>query len=427
MLNYAILPMPVKTVLVTLLFLLLCTGVSAYLYVHKKQNRSKKLLLLLCTLVISAMMLLYASLIPAERAKPNIPDIALWFSAQPLVLPLLTACIVTAFFFVTILEEWLRRRTAITPSSIKESLDHLNTGLCFALPNGLVLLTNHRMNELSHVLFEKHIQNANLFWKALQSSEVASGIARLSSGDHPEFSLTDGSIWSFKFEKLDSVIQITAADTTMQHQLLGELQVRNRELEAMCERIRSYGEKVDEYITARERLDTRVNLHGFLGQSLLMTRHYLQNKTGDRQKIIDIWQHNVDILRLEAEPQQEADSLASLQSAAQAIGIQVHVIGALPSNRHLRRLIASIGAEALTNAVRHAGASQLFIDTHNTETSYIIRYTNDGAAPSSPIAEGGGLTTARRKIEAAGGSMRIEHAPRYTLILTFEREVNPLG
>ena len=424
MLNYANLPMPGKTLLVTLLFLLLCTGVSTCLYVRKKQSRSQKLLLLLCTLAISTALLLYASLIPSERAKHNIQDIALRFAAQPLFLPLLAACLISAFFFVTIREEWIRRRSAITPSSIKESLDHLNTGLCFALPNGLVLLTNHRMNELSHILFKKHIQNANLFWQALCEMQPSGSAAH---GDSIELNLPDNSRFTFRRENLRSFVQITASDTTRQHQLIGELQAKNNELEAMSARIRDYGEQVDDYVIARERLETRVNLHGFLGQALLMTRHHLLTQSGNSQRIIDLWQRNIDVLRLEVEPQQESDSFASLQSAAQAIGMQVHIIGTLPSDRQLRSLIASIGAEALTNAVRHAGASQLFIDTHNTETGYVIRYTNDGTVPPYPIVEGGGLTTTRRKTEAAGGSMRIEHVPRYALILTFEREVNPLG
>ena len=423
MLNYASLSMPFKTLLVTVLFLSLCTGVCTSILVGRKQGKLCQLFLILSTASLAAMMLLYTSIIPAERAKPNIPSIAIGFAELPVLFPVLLWLLILFFLIHVIVTEIKRRSTAITLSSIKESLDHLQTGLCFSLPNGLILLSNHRMNELSHQLFGQPLQNANLFWKALQSGETASGVSRLSASDHPEFSLADDSIWTFKFEKLDSVIQITAAQTTRQHQLLSELQVRNRELEAMSERIRSYGEKVDEYITARERLDTRVNLHGFLGQSLLMTRHYLQSKTGDRQNILDIWQHNVDILRLEAEPQQEADSLASLQSAAKAIGMQVHVHGSLPPNPSHRRLIASIGAETLTNAVRHAGATQLFIDAEETNTTYVIRYTNDGVPPDHAVSEGGGLGSARRKSEAAGATMQSEASPRFALILSFEQEV----
>lgn len=381
------------------------------------------IVLLVCTAAIAVMLLLYASVIPAERAPAHIPPLSLWFEQQSSIFSLLVWMVIAAFFGMVIVEENNRRKKAITPSSIKESLDHLETGLCFSQPNGLVMLTNHRMNELSHTIFGRALQNANLFWTALVSDQPVSGVKRIAAGEQPEFQLPDDTIWTFHRETLDGVIQITAADTTRQHQMLDELRSKHRDLEEMNARIRSYGDKVDEYVIARERLETRVNLHGFLGQALLMTRHYLQYESGDAKRIIDIWQRNIDVLRLEAEPQQETDSLTSLRNAARVIGMRVHVNGQLPENPQQRKLIAAIGAEALTNAVRHAGAKQLWIDVEENETAHIIRYTNDGATPSSPVTEGGGLSTARRKIEASGGRMRFETKPRFMLTIIFEKGV----
>ena len=77
----------------------------------------------------------------------------------------------------------------------------------------------------------------------------------------------------------------------------------------------------------------------------------------------------------------------------------------------------------LTNAVRHAGATQLFIDAQESANAYVVRYTNDGVLPDHAITEGGGLGSARRKTEAAGGSMQIEASPRFALILSFDKEV----
>ena len=57
------------------------------------------------------------------------------------------------------------------------------------------------------------------------------------------------------------------------------------------------------------------------------------------------------------------------------------------------------------------------------EAAHVIRYTNDGTVPAGPITEGGGLSTARRKIEAAGGQMRIETKPQFVLIIIFEKGV----
>jgi len=119
--------------------------------------------------------------------------------------------------------------------------------------------------------------------------------------------------------------------------------------------------------------------------------------------------------------------MASLQNAASAIGMQVHVNGQLPENAQQRKLIAAIGAETLTNAVRHAGAKQLWIDVEETEASHVIRYTNDGTVLNASVTEGGGLSTARKKIEAAGGLMRIETTPQFVLTIIFEKGVTMDG
>ena len=423
MMNYASLPMAWKTVIVTLFFLTMIAGICVCILVGKKQGRAKQLLLMLCTSMMAMMLLLYASVIPAERAPAHIPAVSLWFEQQNVILPLLVWLAISAFFTLVTIDAVNQRKKAITPSSVKESLDQLETGLCFSQPNGLVLLTNHRMNELSHAIFGKAIQNANLFWEALVNDPPVEPVTRITLGEQPEFRLADGVIWTFHHETLKGAVQITAADTTHQHQLVDELQSKHCELKEMNARIRSYGDKVDEYVIARERLETRVNLHGFLGQALLMTRHYLQYENGNPRKIIDIWQRNIDVLRLEAEPQQTTDSMTSLQNAASAIGMQVHVNGRLPENAQTRKLIAAIGAETLTNAVRHAGARQLWISVEETEAAHVIRYTNDGTVPDGTVKEGGGLSAVRRKTEAAGGQMHIETFPRFVLTIILEKGV----
>lgn len=423
MITFASLPMALKTIIATSFFMTMIAGICVCILVGRKQGRVKQFLLMLCTSVNAAMLLLYASVIRAERAPDNIPAVSLWFEQRNVILPLLIWLAISTFVIMAIIDAINLRKKVITPSAIKESLDQLETGLCFSQPNGLVLLTNHRMNELSHVIFGTAIQNANLLWKALISDQPVEAVTRIAFGEQPEFRLPDGTIWTFHRETLKGAIQITAADTTHQHQLVDELQSKHRELKEMNARIRSYGDKVDEYVSARERLETRVNLHGFLGQALLMTRHYLQYENGNPQKIIDIWQRNIDVLRLEAEPQQTTDSMTSLQNAANAIGMQVHVNGHLPENAQTRKLIAAMGAETLTNAVRHADARQLWIDVEETETAHVIRYTNDGTVPEGPIAEGGGLSTVRRKIEAAGGTISIEAEPQFVLTIIFQKGV----
>ena len=83
--------------------------------------------------------------------------------------------------------------------------------------------------------------------------------------------------------------------------------------------------------------------------------------------------------------------------------------------------------ECLTNLVRHAGGSRLEMTGRCTAHIWHIEYRNDGAAPAGPIAEGGGLSSLRRRIEVSGGTMTLCHAPRFLLALELpeEMEVHP--
>ena len=46
-----------------------------------------------------------------------------------------------------------------------------------------------------------------------------------------------------------------------------------------------------------------------------------------------------------------------------------------------------------------------------------MRFTNNGRPPAAPVKETGGLANLRRRIEAIGGTMTINSAPQFEMIL----------
>ena len=74
----------------------------------------------------------------------------------------------------------------------------------------------------------------------------------------------------------------------------------------------------------------------------------------------------------------------------------------------------------MTNTVRHAKGTRLFVLLERTGTLWTIRCTNNGAAPSGPIREGGGLSSLRRQVEREGGTMTVESTPRFVLTILTE-------
>ena len=246
---------------------------------------------------------------------------------------------------------------------------------------------------------------------------------RLAFGLYPCFRLPDGTVWSFAREELEGFIQLTAADTTQQQALTDELRDKNLELAALNLRLRRHGENVDALARSRERLETKVRIHGELGQALLAARRYLLDET-TQEPPVDIWRRNIAMLRKEMESRKTEDPMQILRKAADSAGVQLNILGRMPQDSEYRQVFLWAASEALTNAVFHAGARTLNVALNETETERSMRFTNDGTRPEKPITEGGGLSSLRRKLEGMGAAMRVESSPEFALTVTVRRGEN---
>ena len=309
---------------------------------------------------------------------------------------------------------WHKSRRQLSPVSIKESCDHLPSALCFAGENGLPCLKNLKMDELSHLLTGGALLNANVFWETIESQPIVT--------------LENGQTWSFERVRMEMngkiVYQITGTNITEEARLQRELEEDNLRLKAMNRRLRQYGQDVQEATREKEILRAKTRIHDQIGHALLQTRQFLSDTQGDAESVCTAWRQNVRLLLGKYAEEAREDSFEQLARAAQAIGAAIARVGAFPEdgteNAHLAEAAAH---ECLTNLVRHAHGTRLEISSEATKIGWKIRYINDGDAPTGPIVEGSGLSSLRAQVEAAGGEMVVEHAPRFalTLILPMER------
>lgn len=308
---------------------------------------------------------------------------------------------------------FLASRRQISPVSIKESSDHLPCALCFAWENGQPCLKNYIMDELSHLLTGEALLNANAFWETI--------------AHEPIVTLSNGQTWSFERTRMalseQSVYQITGTNITEKARLKRELERDNLRLEAMNRRLRQYGQEVQELTREKEILRAKTRVHDEIGHVLLQTRQFLSGARGDAESICAEWRQNTHLLLGKYADEKPVDTFEQLSRAARAIGVTIERSGAFPEdgteNAHL---IESAAHECLTNLVRHANGTTLEIFGEATANGWEIRYLNDGDAPSQPIVEGSGLSSLRAQVEAAGGAMAVEHAPRFRLTLILPQE-----
>lgn len=406
-----------------LLILLLLTTIDLYSFISalsKKKQLIRKIVLCVFSMITFIPLVYFSSLQNATVNSLYFDDYEFSAYIGAVILVVIANAVYLVWMFYSLNKS---KNKTITASSVKESVDNLPTGLCFSKKNGMVQLVNYQMNKLSYLLSDSDIQNAETFWKLVSKDELGGGLERISSGDKPEIRFSDGKVWLFERKNLGQVIQITANDVTDYHFLTKTLKEKNTQLKNMNERLRKYGETVDEVTRSKERLETKVRIHSEFGQALIVTRHALQNNETDLTDVSEIWKRNIAVMRMEAEPASDADHLTTLMKAAESAGVKIEIKGKIPRAKETRLLVMSAATEALTNAVRHAQAKNLFIEIEERKSCFTVCFTNDGKIPlSDVVTEGGGLGSLRKKIERAGGEMYLSGSPIFALTVKLMKE-----
>ena len=107
--------------------------------------------------------------------------------------------------------------------------------------------------------------------------------------------------------------------------------------------------------------------------------------------------------------------LLQIRKTCEYVKIAFVQTGELPKQERVAYLLTCAVRECVTNAVRYAEATELYVALEETETEATVTVTNNGKKPEGEIVEGGGLSTLRRRVERAGGKMTVQSQPDFRL------------
>lgn len=372
-------------------------------------HRDRRKTLCSCILLFCTFVLFELQESVAEKEPiPHIPD----FGRQRTALPVLFLLLFSGLTLWELFSVFRWRKEQFSPDTIRESINQLPTGLCFGAKNGSVLLANHVMEEISLSATGEALLDANAFWEA--------------AGKSGFLTLEDGTVWSLDRRvlptELGDVYQITATDVTKTHALMQELKREQQHLKEVNKRLLQYGDSVAVLTREKEILSARIRVHDSLGECLLAAKRCILTPVDrrDKEEALRLWQQAITLMETPQE-EEKSDSLGELLKAARAVGVGVVFQGAVPpAGTAARTLTEAAIHTCVTNTVRHAKGTRLFVLLERTGTLWTIRCTNNGAAPSGPIREGGGLSSLRRQVEREGGTMTVESTPRFVLTILTE-------
>lgn len=302
-------------------------------------------------------------------------------------------------------------------NSVKEAFDNLPSGVCFFDRNGVLTLCNYQMYRLFFALTGRDLQSLT------EMQEVLNADSENCRKENDIFLLDDGSAWRFTQERVTTwdsktYTQVTASNVTELYRRQKELERDKLELAEYAKRMRRLSADIITLIREEESLNMKMRIHDDIGRSVIATRQFLQQNKPMEDLDLTVWKKAVRLLKHDNELPEEQDAVAGLMSAAYGIGIKIIIDGELPESNVVSDVLIAAIRECMTNAVRHAGAKELYVKLTCDGNRAAAVISNDGAVPEGKIVEGGGLASLRVRIRNCGGTMLLESSPKFALTVS---------
>lgn len=316
----------------------------------------------------------------------------------------------------SILQE-TKNRKKINNNSIKEAFDNLPTGVCFFNEDGLPVLCNREMHRFSFAVSGKDVQYITDLEDMLKETFVpVEGVVK----DDKVFTMAGDKAWQLerrivRDKKQNIYTEFVVLNVTdLQHNRV-QLTAENRQLRNVQAELKKLSANVVAVTREEELLNTKMRVHDEIGRCLVETRECLYDGSENiPEHVIYSWQRAVSMLKYNNETSDE-DMLSQIYKTCESIKLKFIQTGNLPKDETAAYVLTCAVRECVTNAVRHADSSELYTEFSENEAFASVTVTNNGKQPDIEIIEGGGLSTLRRRVERAGGSMILQSFPKFKL------------
>ena len=390
---------------------------TVMLFMHKCKTEK--------TVMLSAVFLINAALYVLMQLDSRITGAEQGLHLRVPYFVLLAVILLSLVFCGWVLLSETKNRRTINHSSIKEAFDNLPTGVCFFNEAGLPVLCNHAMQRFSFSVCGKDVQFVTDLGSCLRGDFApVSGVRK----DGKVFVLTDGTAWrldrrSFTHESGNRYTQYVATDVSQLQEKRVELQQENAQLRRVQVDLQRLSANIVAVTREEEILNTKMRVHDEMGKCLVAAQKYLKKDCTESipDSVAVAWQRAVSMIKYSNETPEE-DMLLQIRKTCEYVKLRYLQTGELPRQEDAAYLLTCAVRECVTNAVRYAEATELYVTFGETETVATVTVTNNGLVPEGEVVEGGGLSTLRRRIERAGGTMTVRSQPRFELSVTVPKE-----
>ncbi len=322
---------------------------------------------------------------------------------------------------------WKMRERLRIVRNVRNAIEHCPDGICFSSKDGRPILVNRKMNEISLQVTGHTVLNMNEFWEYITRFHENSAEVDSEEYNVPVVCrLSDESVWQFQKQIIQNraniIIQTTATDISELYASQKHLLESISQEKDLHRRQRELLEHIVQNNLDRELLNAKIRIHDDFGRVLLMTKNWLQKPDRGKDEEEDIFSEwrNVIIDMENAATRHymtENSSEKELILVAKLIGCRLEIIGSRPTERGQQLLLFAAIREALTNAVRHAGADRLWVEMSENRGWHHVEIRSNGDKNIKQIKEGSGLGNLRMRLEREGILMHMDCSDGVVMIL----------
>ena len=399
---------------------LLCMILAIYEGTGKRQRK----MLLLDSVLLIVIFLITAVLCVWQRAFYEEDSMILF--KIPYVILIVIGIGVFLYVGLKIFGIYKYRKSCLRENAVQESLDNLPSGIVFFDGNGMPKLMNRKMYQICQNLAGRDIQNITELEEALGHPLKENVFYDV---DLKVYCFADGSVWKFSEKEIittagDHFFQVLASEVSELYRNKVLLKEENQKLQEMSVAMKELSKNVITLTREEEMLSMKMRVHDNLGYSVLAAqRMLLRESEADRDVFLSQWKQTLDLLNKDNESVKGEQLHRQVQERAEILGVKIIYTGEQIWESHIFELMDIILLEALSNCVRHAGASELYVKCSSGEQEWIMVITDNGQTTEKDVKEGGGLSGIRKRVEQCGGTLRICAESKFSIIVKIPKEV----
>ncbi len=404
MLNLSSLPVDLQFALFGLIFLAVFSQFFLLVYRYYLTARIRYCIF---DLVLFILLLTLISVVTASRSASK----QFFLVPVPYLAFVVPSVFVIAYSLISILNEYKKSKNMLSPNSVKQALDNLNSAICFVDDTGKIVLINHTMLSLAYSLSGRYPQMLSELLELIEKEKVQS---------------LDGRIWKFSKvplmdKELEGFSQVTALDITELYSANEQLKKENSALAETNEKIQLMLERLSQRIREQETLNLKMQIHNDIGTSLIALSKMMKGDENENmQTQLSTLENAVGYLsanRISLSPVSKESSVEKARK--NGVELIYHNLDLLSDIQ--QSTVISAADESVTNCIKHAKGNKVTVNVTETEKMYTATIINNGNPPENEVVLGGGLTSLKRKIESAGGKMYFTYLPEFALNVELEK------